>query len=181
MPATASARRMAQNEGNLGIVLRHLKDTQAARAAIERSLALYRSLPGDESAGIARDLETLGHLDPDPDHAIEWHGQALALRIKLYGDKPHPDVASSYVNLGSARCAAAPNDQALRDLDKALEMRLALRSPPVDDDLVGAYKALAACWARLAGMGREGAQARAAEYLRLANEESARGAPGYRP
>jgi len=177
--AGASTRRTAQNEGNLGIVLRHLGDREGARAATMRSLALYRSMPGDESAGIARNLENLGHLDPP--HAIDLHSQALGLRLNLYGDRPHTETASSRVNLGSALCVAGRTDEAIAQLEQGLAMRLALRAPTADPDLVGAYRALAECWARAAGAGRPGAAEKAAEYVRLAKIESARGVPAERP
>ncbi|HJY79358.1 MAG TPA: tetratricopeptide repeat protein [Burkholderiales bacterium] len=175
MAPAASARRMAQNEGNLGIVLRHLGEREGARAASDRSLALYRTLPGDQSAGIARNLENLGHLDPAS--AIDLHKQALDLRAKLYGDQPNAETASSHGNLGSALCLAGRPDEGLAELDVALKMRLALRTPTADPDLAAAYEALADCWARAASTGRPYAGDKAVEYVRRAKEERARGQP----
>jgi tetratricopeptide (TPR) repeat protein len=174
----ASARRTAQDEGNLGIVLRHLGDREGARAATLRSLELYRSLPNDQSAGIARDLENLAHLDPQ--NAIDLHTQARDLRLKTFGERPHPETASSYVNLGSALCGTGRIDEALKQLDQGLQMRVALRVPSADPELVGAYEALAACWARAAGEGWPGAADKAANYVRLAKIERVRGASAYR-
>lgn len=170
----AGARRLAQNLGNLAIVLRHLGQRDAARDAAEQSLAAYRHLPGENAAGMASNLETLGHLEAvGSGAAIDHHQQALALRRQVHGDRPHPETASSHLNLGSSLCAAARLDEAFVQLDAAGAMRLALRVPPPDAELARTYEAQAACWARAAAAGRAGAQARAVELLRQAREERA--------
>jgi tetratricopeptide (TPR) repeat protein len=169
----SGARRIAQNEGNLGVVLRRLGDFEAARAATLRSMKLYRDLAGnDDSPGIASNLESLGHLERD--RAIELHGQALAMRQRLYGDLPHPETASSYANLGSALCDAGRIDEGLAQLDAALAIRLKRRSTLPDRDLVRVYESLSACWARAASEDRPGAAEQAVLFLRHARQERER-------
>ena len=167
------ARRIAQNEGNLGVVWRRLGDEAQAREATLRSIALYRGVdgPGD-SAGIASNLENLGLLARrDGAAALDWHQQALSMRLRVYGDTPHPDVASSLGHVGSTLCAATRIEEGLAHLERARAMRLARRAPAPDADLAQAYEALSACWARAAAAGWPGAGAKAVDTLRQAKAE----------
>lgn len=167
------ARRIAQNEGNLGVVWRRLGDDTQAREATWRSIERYRSLdgPGD-SAGIASNFENLGLVARrDSAAALGWHQQALAMRLRIYGSAPHPDVASSLGHVGSTLCAAARIDEGLDHLERARAMRQAQRGPAPDADLAQAHEALAACWARAAAAGRPGAGAKAVEHLNQAKAE----------
>jgi tetratricopeptide (TPR) repeat protein len=167
------ARRIAQNEGNLGVVWRRLGDETQAREATLRSIELYRGLDGPaDSAGLASNLENLGLLARrEAAAALDWHQQALAMRLRVYGSAPHPDVASSLGHVGSTLCAAARIDEGLDHLERARAMRQAQRVPAPDPDLAQAHEALSACWARAAAAGRPGAAARAVEHLNQAKAE----------
>lgn len=97
----AAQRRIAQVEGNLGLAWRRLGDAAKAREFTERSLQANRQLAaGRDSAAVARNLESLGNLEADPARALQYQREALQLRERLYGDTPHPELASSHINLG---------------------------------------------------------------------------------
>lgn len=99
-PNTAQ-RRVAQVEGNLGLAWRRLGDAAKARDYTERSLRVHQQLAeGRDSAAVARNFEALGNLEKDATAAEQWHRRALQMRERLYGDGAHPEVASSYLNLG---------------------------------------------------------------------------------
>lgn len=168
-----NARRIAQNEGNLGVVWRRLGDLEQARAATVRSIAMYRSVDGSgDSAGVADDLDTLGLIDKaTPDKALDELTQALDMRRRLYRDATHPDVAGSHGNLGNALCDQGRIKEALWHLDQALMMRLALRAPRPDADLVRAYESLAACWAQASAAGWPEAADKASAYMAKAKAE----------
>jgi tetratricopeptide (TPR) repeat protein len=168
-----NARRIAENEGNLGVVLRRLGELDKARAAIQRSIASYRSVdgPGD-SAGIADDLDTLGLIErADPDKAVVALSQALEMRKRLHGEANHPETAGSLGNLGSVLCTQGRIKDGLGYLDAALKMRLALRARHPDLDLARAYESLAECWAHGAAAGWPEAAYRASGYMAEAKAE----------
>lgn len=169
----ASARRRAQSEGHLGIVLRRLEQDQLAREATQRSIALYHQVdgPGD-SAGIASNLENLGLLARrDVASALAWHSQALAMRHRLWGDQPRPETATSLGHVGDAWCAAGDFERGPVHLEAALAVRLAGRSPAPDAQLAQTYESLALCWAQAAAAGHDGANAKAMGYLQQARLE----------
>lgn len=94
-------RRVAQVEGNLGIAWRRLGDLIKAREYAERSLQANQQLAqGRDSAAVARNLESLGHLAGDTATALRQHQRALEMRQRLFGDAANPEVASSHMNLG---------------------------------------------------------------------------------
>ena len=97
----SAQRRMAQVEGNLGLVWRRLGEPGRAREYTERSLQANLQLAqGRDSAAVARNLESLGNLETDLAVAAQFHRRALQMRERLYGDSPHPELASSHLNLG---------------------------------------------------------------------------------
>lgn len=94
-------RRVAQAEGNLGIAWRRLGDLDKARDYTERSLQANLQLAqGRDSAAVARNLESLGHLAADAATALQQHQRALEMRQRLFADSANPEVASSHMNLG---------------------------------------------------------------------------------
>jgi hypothetical protein len=160
----ATARRIAQNEGNLGVVWRQLRDPAQALAATQRSQALYRAIDGDtDSPGVASNLDNLGHLEPA--RAIDWHGQALAMRQRLHGAAPHAETALSHANLGNALCLAGRTDEGVAQLDAALAMNQARQALAKQ---ARNHSALAACWLMAVRAGRPGAMEKAEFHLRLA-------------
>lgn len=215
----AAQRRIAQVEGNLGLAWRRLGDNAQARAYTERSLQANRQFAeGRDSAAIARNLESLGSLESDPVKALQYQREALQVRERLYGDTPHPELASSHINLGflatragddraaaehygraaalreklyaqqqhallaeallrhgAALCRSGDTAAGLPQAQRALAMREALSKGPVDAAVVDAYRQVAACWARAAGMGEPDAQARMAETLRRLKDYQASG------
>ena len=100
----SAQRRVAQVQGNLGLAWRRLGDIRRARDYTEQSLQIHQQLAeGRDHAAVARNLESLGNIETDPAAARQFHLRALQMRERLYadsGNNPHPDLASSYMNLG---------------------------------------------------------------------------------
>ncbi len=117
-------RRMAQVWGNLGLAWRRLGELQKARDATLASLETHRTLAaGADSAAVARNLEALGQLEATPAAAMPWHQQALAMRQRLYGDTPHPELANSHINLGVNAARAGDDAGAAAHYAQAVALR----------------------------------------------------------
>lgn len=120
----AAQRRIAQVDGNLGLAWRRLGDAARARDYTERSLQANQQLAaGHDSAAVARNLESLGTIETDPARAMQYQRQALHMRERLYGDTPHPDLASSYINLGFLATRAGDDGAAAADYGRAVAVR----------------------------------------------------------
>ncbi len=117
-------RRTAQIWGNFGLAWRRLGDLPKAREATQTSLDAHRTLAaGADSAAVARNLEALGQLEATPAAAVPWHQQALAMRQRLYGDAPHPELANSYINLGVSAARAGDDAAASAHYAQAVALR----------------------------------------------------------
>jgi tetratricopeptide (TPR) repeat protein len=120
----AAQRRVAQVEGNLGLAWRRLGETGKAREYTERSLQSNQQLAeGRDSAAVARNLESLGNLETDSASATQYHRRALQMRERLYGDSPHPELASSYINLGFLATRAGDDRSAAEYYGRAVVLR----------------------------------------------------------
>ena len=120
----AAQRRIAQVEGNLGLAWRRLGDAAKARDHTERSLLANRQLAGGrDSAAVARNLESLGSIETDPARATQYQRQALQMRERLYGDTAHPELASSYINLGFLATRAGDDRGAVASYGRAVAVR----------------------------------------------------------
>jgi tetratricopeptide (TPR) repeat protein len=120
----AAQRRVAQVEGNLGLAWRRLGETGKAREYTERSLQSNQQLAeGRDSAAVARNLESLGNLETDSASATQYHRRALQMRERLYGDSPHPELASSYINLGFLATRAGDDRSAAEYYGRAVALR----------------------------------------------------------
>ena len=126
----ATQRRIAQVEGNLGLAWRRLGDMAKARDYTERSLQANLQLSeGRDNAAVARNLESLGNIERDPAAAVQHHRRALQIRERLFGDSAHPDVASSYMNLGLLATRANDDRAAAEHYGRALALRERLFAP----------------------------------------------------
>ena len=120
----AVQRRVAQVEGNLGLAWRRLGEPGKAREYTERSLQANQQLAeGRDSAAVARNLESLGNLETNPATAAQHHRRALQMRERLYGDSPHPELASSHINLGLLATRAGDDRSAAEYYGRAVALR----------------------------------------------------------
>jgi tetratricopeptide (TPR) repeat protein len=120
----AAQRRVAQVEGNLGLVWRRLGDAAKARDYTARSLQANQQLAeGRDSAAVARNLESLGNLESDATAAAQHHRRALEMRERLYGDSPHPELASSHMNLALLATRANDDRAAADSYGRAVALR----------------------------------------------------------
>jgi tetratricopeptide (TPR) repeat protein len=139
LEARAAQRRIAQVEGNLGLAWRRLGDAGKAREYTERSLQANQQLAeGRDSAAVARNLEALGNIESDPAKAVQFQRQALQMRERLYGDTPHPDLASSHINLGVLATRAGDDRAAADHYGRALALREKLFAQPSHPQLAEA-------------------------------------------
>ena len=51
------------------------------------------------------------------------YGKSLEMRLEIYGNTPHPDIATSYNNMGITYKGMGDIDKARDLLQKALQMR----------------------------------------------------------
>lgn len=135
----SAQRRIAQVEGNLGLAWRRRGDPGKAREYTERSLQANLQLAeGRDSAAVARNLESLGNLETGPAAAMQYHRQALQMRERLYGDSPHPELASSYINLGRWATLAGDDRSAAEYYGRAVALREKLFAEQVHAQLAEA-------------------------------------------
>ncbi|MBF0338742.1 MAG: tetratricopeptide repeat protein [Nitrospirae bacterium] len=91
----------------------------------------------------AYSLDTLG----DPKQAIAFYEKALASRLEVYGER-HPDVATSYNNIGSAWGTLGDSKQAIAFYEKSLSIKLEVygeRHP----DVATSYNNIGSAWGTL--------------------------------
>lgn len=127
---------------NMGGVYYEMKKLRDAAFHFERARSIVPYLQDIKrlEASLYNNLGSLYMSMKDYAKAIQYHEQALALRLELFGEL-HPSVASSYSNLGSAYTEINNLPQALKFNLKALEIkeRLSNISPP---DLALSYRNL---------------------------------------
>jgi tetratricopeptide (TPR) repeat protein len=117
--------RIAVVAANLAMVELAQGDTAAARALLERALAIRRAVFGDSEPGIAALLNNLGELERragNLDRARQLHEAALVMRRTLR-EPGHPDIAESLNNLGVTLSDLGQLDTAGGLVQDALAMR----------------------------------------------------------
>ncbi len=122
-PNTAQ-RRVAQVEGNLGLAWRRVGDAYKAREYTGRSLQANLQLAeGRDSAAVARNLEAMGNLETNAAAATDYQRRALQMRERIYGDSPHPELASSHINLALLATRAGDDRSAAEAYGRAVALR----------------------------------------------------------
>lgn len=117
--------RIAVVAANLAMVELAQGDMAAARALLERALAIRRAVFGDDEPGIAALLNNLGELERrsgNPERARQLHEAALIMRRDLR-EPDHPEIAESLNNLGVTLSDLGQLDTAAGLLQEALAMR----------------------------------------------------------
>lgn len=64
-----------------------------------------------------------------PEEALKHQKEALAIELKMHGDRPHSSVAGSYTNLGCIYEALKEPELALQNFQKALNVQLLMLVP----------------------------------------------------
>ena len=117
--------------GNLGIYLAASAQFSAARATLERVLAIFEAAYGPDHPEIARTLGNLGNVQyllgelPATRAIFE---RALAIFEAVYGPD-HPDVANTLTNLGNAQSDLGELSTARATLERALAIFEAVYGP----------------------------------------------------
>ena len=98
-----------------------LNDLTTAEALTRRAMTIWEKVHGPEWFGISTCLNNLGRIYEErglPAEGINFHRQALALRLKLLGD--HEETAFSLGNLGTALAANKQWQEAAQVLEECL-------------------------------------------------------------
>ena len=137
--ARAIVRRLGEEEGlfaaSIGVVEGDVQvdrgDYEAARRAIEQTLAVERRLLGREHPRVGNTLNGLGiafEVLGDLERAKSTYEESGRILAASLGDR-HPSVAKVEENLGNIAWARGELDDALAHHRRALEIRVASRGP----------------------------------------------------
>lgn len=154
-----------------------VKGVQLHRDALQMRERLFSDGLHPELASSHINLGFLATRAGDDRAAADHYGRAVALREKLFVRQNHPLLAAALVLHGAALCRSGDTAAGVPQTQRALAMREALSKGPVDNDVVDAYRQVAACWASAAGRGEPGAKARMAETLARLKDYQASATP----
>jgi tetratricopeptide (TPR) repeat protein len=110
----------------------HLGQYQQSEALLLKALDLFEKTHTTEhkdnqllKAHLLADLGTINSGLMKPNHALTYEQTALDIRL-TYSEEKHPDVATSYNNIGISYSHLGLHDKALENKEKALRLRLEL-------------------------------------------------------
>ena len=115
----------------LGDIAIEQADFPGAKAFFLRSLQQLQSFQSKGHPLIAQAWNNLGEYELKLDNfsrAIQWHQNALKLRIRLFGEK-HEKTADSYNNIGNCQLKLGDYAAARQMHQRALSIRQAILSP----------------------------------------------------
>ncbi|MCB9569548.1 MAG: serine/threonine protein kinase [Myxococcales bacterium] len=115
----------------LGVIERQRGDFDAALAAYERALAIFRADLGPRHPSVARALNNIGNAlteKGDLEAAAARLREALAIFEEIYGPE-HPDMAIFLGNLGAVLTELDRRDEARALTERALAVSLANLGP----------------------------------------------------
>ncbi|WP_194847639.1 tetratricopeptide repeat protein [Candidatus Neptunochlamydia vexilliferae] len=107
---------------NLGAAYYALKQYGKAKNHLTQAHKIFMTIYGPSHSNTKEVKEWIA--DVEAELAIDSFSRALSMNRKIYGNKPHPDIATDLSNLGTAYLTLGKAEKAINYFKQALEIAL---------------------------------------------------------
>ena len=114
-----------------------INDLDRASELIAETIREERS--DDIFGALTECMGTICSKRSDYKSALDCYQKSLNMRLKIYGDSSHPEIAESYNNIGNVYRSQGDYKSALICNQKSLNMRLKIYGDLPHPDIAGSY------------------------------------------